>query len=170
MKDKIVRLYKETRVYTRRMELTREEAKRHPGVARPVKDPRFRKAPVFIIVCGDPRTEECYPLSAKREKTFNSSLASAVLYIHLAATALGLGSQWVSVSGSPLMATQLKDLLGIPRIFEIYDMIAVGYPAERPKPRHYRKLDEIAHYERYDKKKFRTDADISDFIATVHKA
>ena len=151
-KDKIVSLYQE--MQKRRMELL------CGGAVRPIRDPGFRQAPVFIILCGDPRTKKCYPSSPASEKIYYSGLASAFLYMHLAATSLGLGSQWVTGVGNPLIEAQVKDLLGIPQLFEIYDMMAVGYPAVRPGTRPCRKLNEIVHYDRYDQAKFRADADI----------
>lgn len=49
------------------------------------------QAPVVIVVCGDPRLREAYPLGEVREELFTSSLAAAIQNMHLAATALGLG-------------------------------------------------------------------------------
>ncbi len=119
LKDRIVALIKEQSEYTRKMELTREEDKRMPPVLRSVERPGIQDAPVFIILCGDTRTQEAYPLATfytRRDSIFTSSLASAFLYMHLAAASLGLGSQWVSTTAdSPLVQSQLKQLLGIPK-------------------------------------------------------
>ena len=93
-----------------------------------------------------------------------SSLASAVLAMHLAAAALGLATQWVSDFGSPWLSGMTRDLLGIPRSYLIYDVVAVGHPTYYPKPRHVKDLDDVVHYGRYDAKKWRTDEEIRDYI------
>ena len=114
--------------------------------------PGYSDAPAFIIVCGDVRTKICYPITIFKvldgkidvgpnprvEKTFYSSLASAFLYIHLAARTLGLGSQWISSTAQSRIQSQIKDLLGIPEQLEIYDTVALGYPAVEPEPRSIR--------------------------------
>lgn len=131
---------------------------------------RFRRgqgAPVLIIVCGDVRTKIFYPPPLNVEnKIFNLSLTNVFLYIHLAARTLGIGSQWVSIGpvGSQLERehSAIKKLLNIPEYLEIFDMVALGYPAFQPKPRSIRSLDEITHYDLYDKSKSRTENDIRD--------
>jgi nitroreductase len=144
------------------VELTRREDLRHPGVAtRPVGAPAgFRDAPVIIVVCGDPRTYQATVLGAHfrgvTDPTYN---------IHLAAAALGLGAQWVSIG--PDSERQLEDLLGIPEVFNIYAVVPVGYPAYRPAPSYRRELSEIVHYERYDESKYRSDEGITDFLVEL---
>src|SRR5262249_9132534 len=74
----------------------------------------FRHAPVHIIVLGDPRVKETYPVRTmldKSESHFFTGLANATLLIHLAATSLGLATQYVSDASSPYMETMLKVLL-----------------------------------------------------------
>src|SRR5215208_6743005 len=66
----------------------------------------FRDAPVHIVVVGDPRVNESYPVRTredKGERHFITGLANATLLLHLAATSLGLASQYVSDAGSPYM-------------------------------------------------------------------
>jgi len=56
----------------------------------------FRNAPVHVVVLGDPRVKESYPIRTREDKAdshFYTGLANATLIIHLAATSLGLGSQ-----------------------------------------------------------------------------
>jgi len=172
VKDKIVSIVKEHSEYGRKVELTREEDLRWPSAARAMGEPGFKDAPAFIIVCGDPRTKESYPLLTsltRGDSHFASGLASAFLYMCLAATTLGLGSQWVSATGHPFVMCLLRDLLGIPDKLVIYDMMAVGYPAEEPKPRLVREREEMVHYGRYEKAKYRNDAQIRDFLVSLRK-
>lgn len=168
LKDKIVQIIAEQNVFSAKMELTREPEQRFYGqIFRPPEQLYYREAPVFIIVCGDPRTKEAYPLNIvlhRGETMFISSLANAFLYMHMAATALGLGSQWLSHTGTPFAQSLIKELLGIPRELVIYDMLVVGYPAVEPTPRFMRAKEEMVHYDYYDKAKFRTDEEVKDFL------
>ena len=139
-------------------------------VANPPERPGFEDAPIFIILCGDPRTKDAYPLTAilhQGQSTFISSLASAFLYMTLAATALGLGAQWVSTISNHYVQSLTKDLLGIPKELEFYDMLAVGYPDAEPRPRLVRAREEMVHYDHYDKTKFRTAEEVKDFIVSL---
>jgi nitroreductase len=129
----------------------------------------FRHAPVHIVILGDPRVKEAYPIRTKLEKAeshFITGLANATLLIHLAAAAMGLASQYVSDANSPYMETMLKVLLGIPEPLRIYHLVPIGYakgPVAAP-PR--RRLDEILHYEKYDLAKFRDDDSLAGFVKT----
>jgi nitroreductase len=170
-KDRIVDIVKEQGEYGRKVELTREEALRWPSAARG-GEPGFKDAPVFILLCGDPRTRESYPLLTlltRGDSHFASSLASAFLYMALAATTLGLGCQWVSATGHPFVMCLLRELLGIPDKLVIYDMMAVGYPAYVPKERLVRERAEMVHYDRYDKSKYRSDDDVKRFIISLRR-
>ena len=171
-KDKIVDIIKEHSEYGRKVELTRAEDLRWPSAARPVGEPGFKDVPVFIILCGDPRTRESYPLLTlltRGDSHFASALASAFLYMTLAATTLGLGSQWMSATGHPFVMCLLKELLGIPDKLVIYDTMAVGYPADQPKPRLVRARADIVHDGRYDKTRYRSDEQVKDFIISLRK-
>ena len=171
-KDRIVDSVAEQAPYSRKVELTREEDVRFPGMQSPVREPGYKNAPVFIFLCGDPRTKEAYPLLTmltRGDSHFTSSLASAFLYMTLAATALGLGSQWVSATGNPFVKPLVKELLGIPQKLDIYDMLAVGYPVSQPKDRFVRERAEMIHHGRFDKARYRSDEQIRDYIVRLRK-
>jgi nitroreductase len=173
LKDTISQFIKERNVLNYRMELTREPEQRFFKQASPPPRSGFEDAPVYIILCGDPRTENAYPLNAflqRGEANFISGLASAFLYMHLAATTLGLASQWVATTTDHFVQSLIKDLLGVPKELEIYDMMAVGYPAAEPKPRPVRDKEEMVHYDYYDKTKFRTAEQVKDFIAALRRS
>ena len=172
IKDRMVAIVSEQEGYSRKVELTREKELRFPSLIAPVREPGFRNAPVYIVLCGDPRTKQAYPLLTsltRGDSHFTSSLASAFLYMTLAATALGLGSQWVSATGSPFVKPLLKELLEIPETLEIYDMLVVGYPVAQPKERFVRERAEMVHHGRYEKKKYRSDEDIRNFLLRLRK-
>ena len=171
IKDRIADLFLESIKPYRQAELTREKELRIPALEMEMREPGFKSAPVFILLCGDPRTNEAFPLTVYQKlaaEVFTSNLASAFLCMHLAAKSLGLGSQWVSAAGG-VMEDNLKKLLNIPKEFKIYDMMAVGYPAYQLGPRSPRKIDEMTHYEQYDRSKLRTDQQIKEFIKNLRK-
>ncbi|MFC1942042.1 nitroreductase family protein, partial [Chloroflexota bacterium] len=128
----------------------------------------FRHAPVYIILFGDTRTQVGLPMmirydNQRKQSIFTSSLASAYLYMALAAETLGLASEWVSAVASPYTHCLLKDLLGIPKDLEVYDMMAVGYSANRSRPKLMRTRETMVHYDYCGEDDFRTDEAVRDF-------
>jgi nitroreductase len=172
MKERIAGFVKDVMYLAHEVELTRAEEMQWPSASRPVSDPAWKDAPVLIVVCGDQRTTKSYPLFAqltRRDSIFASSLASAFLYMSLAAKSLGLGSHWASATSHPLVMPMIMQALGIPDDFLIYDTMAIGHPAAQPKPRIVRAREDMTHRERYDKSKYRTDAQVRDFIVSLRK-
>ncbi|HUF42513.1 MAG TPA: nitroreductase family protein [Verrucomicrobiae bacterium] len=160
--------YKIADIYMKQMEQKREMDLAVRGTAKMTGD-GFRRAPVHIVIVGDPRVKQSYPIRTQLEKAeshFITGLANATLLIHLAATALGLASQYVSDANSPYMETMLKVLLKIPGPLRIYHLVPIGYakgPVAAP-PR--RSLEEVVHFETYDAGKFRSDEALSGFVKT----
>lgn len=129
----------------------------------------YQNAPVLILLFGDTRTQLGLPMVVRcdphiKQSIYLSSLANAFLYMHLAATTLGLASQWVSSVASPYNHCLLKNLLHIPNEMEAYDMIALGYPAYKSRPKLMRPLDKMVHRDYFDEEDFRTDEEVRDFI------
>jgi nitroreductase len=129
----------------------------------------YQNAPVLILLFGDPRTQLGLPMVVRcdphrKQVVYLSSLANAFLYMHLAATTLGLASQWVSHVASPHNHCLLKNLLHIPNQMEVYDMIALGYPAHKSRPKLMRPLDKMIHRDRFSEEDFRTDEEVRDSI------
>lgn len=168
-RQRILEIFKETAAISKKMELTREEPLRaERAYADPNEDPGFKDAPVWILLLGDIRTKEQFILSALYsvgESNFRSGLAMAFLYMHLAARSLGLGSQWVTSTALPYMHAQLQELLGIPRDFVIYDMMAIGFPGHELRPRTVKSLADMVHHDRYDRSKHKTDQQVREFVA-----
>jgi nitroreductase len=134
----------------------------------------FSVAPVYILLLGDHRTLELMPSSAQwgtdyLTGTFKAGLTCSFLYMHLAASALGLASQWVSAVQAPYVHFMVKELLGIPKYFEIYDMLALGYPAAKPKPRQMRPIEQMVHYDYCGPKAFRSEDDVLEYIKQTRK-
>ena len=95
---------------------------------------------------------------------FLKSMANATQILTLAASALGLGSQWVSINR--LVETELKVLLDIPDEMTIHTLVPVGYPAPgfKPKTPYRRPVKEIMHFEKYDRSRFRSADDFNKFF------
>jgi nitroreductase len=165
---------KETRdkiadIYLKQLEPKREMDLAVRGTAKMTGD-GFRHAPVHLVILGDPRIKESYPIRTKLEKAdshFITGLANATLLIHLAAVSLGLASQYVSDANSPYMETLLKALLKIPERLRIYHLVPIGYAKGNFATPPRRGLEEIVHYERYDMSKYRDDAAMERFINTL---
>jgi nitroreductase len=170
IKDTIVQWVRDYHKLIMKTESAREPWQQVPR--RPSQDPGmdYRIAPVFILVLGDTRTLQGLPTSMlydaeRRQTIYASSLANAYLYMALAAATLGLASEWVSSVAVAYPHCLVKDLLGIPPVFEIYDMMALGYPAYRLTSRKLlRDKEKMVHYDYCGKDDFRTDAEVNDFI------
>lgn len=164
VRDRVVKITYEGLRLVQKLELTREKDTQHPNVERQPEDFGFKDAPVLIIVVGDHRTRAASALVAQQgPHSYLSGMANAFLYMHLAATTLGLGSQWLSATSQPLCQALLKQELGIPQGFDVYDMFCLGYPAQTPKPRKARELASMVHHNHYDMSKYRSDAEVRKF-------
>ncbi|MFC2046412.1 nitroreductase family protein [Chloroflexota bacterium] len=139
-----------------------------PGPEPRRKDPMgFKTAPVLIILFGDTRVRDFGPPGMKHDdkrwqSTFTSSLAIAYQYMHLAATSLGLASKWVSAVSSPLIEEKLKELLGIPKPFVAYDLMAIGHSDFQPPPKTLRELSEVLHFGKSSEDDFRTEEEVRE--------
>lgn len=165
MRRKIVDLFLKQQEHKKEMEMALRGEAKMTGAG-------FKDAPVFILVVGDPRVNESYPIRTREEKGFQhliTSLANAVLLIHLSATSLGLASQYVSDASSPYMGTMLKAYLGIPDHLKVYELIPIGYPRKDISPPPRRSLDEMVHYEMYEPAKGRSDEDVKRFLFSMSR-
>jgi nitroreductase len=129
----------------------------------------YATAPVYILLLGDTRAKTGLPMGVRcdehrRESIYISSLANAFLYLHMAAGVLGLASQWVSAVTVPYVHCMIKDLIGIPPELEVYDMLAVGFPAVHPRPKLLREKTQIVHRDDCGLSDFRTVEQVRDFI------
>ena len=128
----------------------------------PRRKPGFADAPVFILLAGDWRARVQFPDKPQREREaqetafFLSGLASAFLYLHLAALSLGLSSQWVSNAAWGESGEAVRKILGLPEYIRSYDMMAVGYPAESPIEKKLRDARDMTHYDICGPEAFRT--------------
>ena len=156
--------------YIMKTELTREEWQRVPH--HPNEDPEldYKSAPVFILLLHDTRSITGLPTSMqydleRRQTIQASSMANTYLYMALAAESLGLASEWVSSVATSYPQAMTKDLIGIPPELEIYDMMALGYPAYKLDSRKLlRDRESMVHYDDCGRDDFRTDAEVNDYL------
>ena len=94
-------------------------------------------------------------------------MAIATYSLILAATALGLGSLWVSVGRN--WDANIKNLLHISSQIDIHTLIAVGYPSYQPEESKRRNLVEMVHWEKYNVDLCRTNEDIINFLHNLRK-
>lgn len=128
-------------------------------------EPSFRDAPVFIFALCDWRAYVGLPFPADRDdprvaSIFCSSMASTFLYMHLAAAALGLSSQWYSAAGIPATEKEIRSVIGIPEDLKIYDLMVLGYPATPPVPKEVRDIKSILHWNACGTDDFRSDEQV----------
>jgi nitroreductase len=169
LKQKIVEYTSGYWSQSREMETTREswQGAWNPEPVGSEADYSF--APAYIILLGDNRTKAGLPMGVRfdahrLDTIFTSSLANAFLYMHMAASCLGLASQWVSAVSVPYTQCMLKNLLGIREELNIYDMLALGYPAAQPRPKLMRAKDKMVHFDYCGPEAFRTDEEVRDYI------
>lgn len=90
----------------------------------------LKNAPLCVVVCADPEKSDVWVEDA--------SIAS--IFLHLAATDLGLGSCWIQIrkrphDGGKSAEAFIRETLNIPERINIESIVAVGYPDE-DKPGH----------------------------------
>ncbi len=168
---KIAELARDGMMESYSLEQTRIPELRHPNFAShpPGGLPSWKDAPVVIVVVGDRRAFQASVLAsnflsgeAGPSATYLHAMGNANHNLHLAAATLGLGAQWVTVTRA--WEEALKRLLDVPDILGIRTIVPLGHPAYKPKPPYRRELAEITHSEKYDRSKYRTMADVVQFI------
>lgn len=105
----------------------------------------------MIVVCADPRFMEFFPLGARRDAVLYFSLGAVIENMFLAATALGLGTAWITIKDGS--ERELRDLLGIPWDMQVQVVMPLGYPGAEEKHLYRRELSEVVHRDRYDASK-----------------
>jgi 5,6-dimethylbenzimidazole synthase len=154
---------------SREMETTREPWQQVWNPESVGTDYDYSLAPVYILLFGDKRTQTGLPMGVRYDEhrlnsIYISSLANAFLYMHMAASTLGLASQWLSTVSTPYVHCMVKQWLGITAALDIYDMMAFGYPAVKPRPKLLREKEKMVHYDYCGPEAFRTDEEVKDFI------
>ncbi len=118
----------------------------------------LEKAPVHIIVVGNPLFNRIYP--TRREYHFQATMGMVPLALVLAATSLGLGA----VTATDVDEERTAQLLGIPKELKVMCLVAIGYPAHIPDPTPRREVRQMLHWEEYDVAKFRGEQAVEQLL------
>jgi F420 biosynthesis protein FbiB-like protein len=107
---------------------------------------QFTSAPILIVVCLTMNDMHKYPDEKRRAAEYVmavQSVAAAIQNMLLAAHAEGLGACWFC---APLFCPEVvRETLEIPKNFQPQALIAMGYPAERPKTPRRKSLESIVY-------------------------
>jgi len=111
-----------------------------------------RNTPVVVVACAERGLSGCYsgdgqgvPATDKGEWWFMFDVALAMQNLTLAAYALGLGTVHVGMFDTDEVAR----ILGIPENIAVVELMALGWPDEKPPIRPRRDISEFVFYERY---------------------
>src|SRR5258708_23947180 len=138
------------------MEQRRDSKLRHPGyqmtheqtVQRQRTQVGWSEAPVLIVITGDGRRQWATVQGAhtfgRDQAHLTDGLANASMLMHLAAAALGLGSQHVTIH----IEEPFKRILGVPDLLRLVLIMPLGYPAVAPKGGVRRPLADVVRHER----------------------
>ncbi len=171
-KNKLAELWVPTRLHTFNIEQTRREDLRHHALSKPQGTPGWKDAPVLIAICGDRRTLMTSVLYMNFITTeggpaavYIKNMANTAQNMHLAAAALGLGSQWLSIDY--IFEQAVKRVLDIPDLLEVPTIMAIGYPGGPASTPYRRDLKELVHREKYDRQRLCSDQEIVAFMQRI---
>ncbi len=95
------------------------------------------KAGAAIVVCGDLNKA----LPGEYQAFWVQDCSAATENILLAVEALGLGAVWTGVYPEMKKITTVKDILGVPHNVIPLNVIAIGYPSGKEKPKNKYKTE-----------------------------
>jgi 5,6-dimethylbenzimidazole synthase len=125
------------------------------------------KAPALIVVLGDGRRQWATVMGGhtfgRHQSHLTDGLANSCTLMHLAAAAMGLGSQWITIH----IEEGFKRLLNVPDVMTLHSIIAVGYPDVPPREGVRRPLDEMVHTNRYDSGKHLSNQQIVEYLRSL---
>jgi len=157
------------------IEQTRTAEMRLPPLRRFATKTSFAEAPLLIAALADRRVHQAGTLAEHYlngtlapDASFMAGIANATQNIHLAAAALGLGSQWVSVTR--MWESAIRRILEIPEVLEVHSIAAIGYPDYQPPAAYRRPLSELMHTEKYDRSRYRSTGDILSYLRRLRQA
>jgi nitroreductase len=102
----------------------------------------FAQSPLVICACGLPGEN----WTRRDGKNYNDVDVAIVMdHLTLAAADLGLGTCWIGAF-DPDAA---REVLGLPDEVEPVAFTPLGYPADSPRPKKRKALDELVRYERW---------------------
>jgi len=97
----------------------------------------IKNSPVTVVGCASTG------LLDRRWSIVDTSIALQNMVI--AAWAMGVGSCWIG----DFKENKVKKLLKIPSKWKVVALVSFGYPAQKPKPRRKKPLEEIVSFNRF---------------------
>jgi nitroreductase len=98
-----------------------------------------------VIICGCALEDIAWGRMGGYMSSFAVDLAIAMEHMILAAANEGLGTCWIGA----FVEKDVKKILGIPDNVRVVALTPVGYPAEVPKDRGRKLLQDIISYDKY---------------------
>ncbi|MBO8126953.1 MAG: nitroreductase family protein [Firmicutes bacterium] len=120
-----------------------------------VKDPELKKkvaeaargqsfvGEASVIIAGVALNPE--KLMSCEVPAYAVDLAIAMTQITLAAVEEGLGTCWIGAFDQ----AKVKELLGIPAEYKVVELMPLGYPADKPRTKIRKRLEEVVAYDRF---------------------
>lgn len=134
-------------------------------------------SPGLIVVVADFRYVRAFPMLRDDDSELNrmyienaerillQSVAASTMSAHLAAAALGYNVWWVTAIGQQKAQEALRPLLDVPDKLSILDIMCFGPPLKAPYKRWKKSMDEILHWDVFDRKKYPSDQELDAWIA-----
>ena len=122
----------------------------------------WRAAPAVVALTGDGRRQmsvSATALPGRGVTNYEQGLSNAASLIHLAAAALGLASEWVTMH----VQEPFKKILDIPAVLNLHSLIPIGYPTQKLSGIYRRKLADVLHYETYDHRRLMSDPEVAEY-------
>ena len=98
----------------------------------------IKNAPLIVVGCANTK-------ALLTGKWATTDTAIAMQNMVLAAWSLGVGSCWIGSFNKD----KIRDILGIPKKWTILALITLGYPAEEPKPKKKKSIEELFSYNKF---------------------
>src|SRR5258706_3250925 len=178
IKAELFRVYVEENVdFIYWMEQQRDLKLRHPAyqmtqeatVEKQRRGQGWSQAPVLIVILGDGRRQWATVQGAhtfgRGQSHLTDGLANTAMMMHLAAAALGLGSQHVTIH----IQEPFKRILGVPDLLTFSLIMPVGYPAGPPQEGVRRPLEDMVHHERFDMSNFMSNREVIDYLCKLRE-
>jgi nitroreductase len=130
----------------------------------------WAEAPALIVILGDGRRQWATVMGGhtfgRHQSHLTDGLANTCILIHLAAAAMGLGTQWVTLH----IEDGFKRILNVPDVLTVYTIIPVGHPDVPPRKEGLRRLlTDMIHYNQYDRSKYMTNHQIVEYISELRR-
>jgi len=123
-----------------------ETKRRLVGAARNQRS--VSEAAAVVVCLADPEiSARVGPFSG-----FLIDLAIATENMVLTAWDLSIGSCWIGAFNEE----EVKSILDVPEKLRVVSLLTLGYPAEKPRAKNRKPLEEIIHYDKYGQKELKT--------------